>query len=106
MFIAFECNAKRFAIAILSLFLFLIPSADFERTAKSFLANLLSLVTLESCDQDLTHSLDTPNNISVKIVSEVVIRDAYGIWHGLFTVTNIHSIQKSTKNSYKFGKDY
>ena len=37
--VAFACNAKRFAIAILC-FLFLIPSAVFGRTAKSFLANV------------------------------------------------------------------
>ena len=47
------CNAKRFAIAIL-FFLFLIPSAVFGRTAKSLLAKVLRLVTLEACNQGLT----------------------------------------------------
>ena len=59
-------------------FLFRIPSAVFGQIAKSFLANVLKLFSLEACDQDPTHSLDTPKNISVKIVPEVVIRDACG----------------------------
>ena len=62
----------------LPLFFFLIPNAVFGRTAKRFLAGVLELVTLEACDQNLTHSLDTPKNISVKIVPQVVIRDAFG----------------------------
>ena len=41
--------------------------------------------------------------ISVKIVPEVVTRDACGTWHGLYTVTSIHSIQKSTRNNQKLG---
>ena len=48
---AFACNAKRFAIAII----FFI----YGQTVKSFLANVLRLVSLEACDQDLTYSLDT-----------------------------------------------
>ena len=81
------CNAKRFAIAILFFLLFLIPSAVFWRTAISFLTNVLRLVTTEVCDQDLTHSLDTPKNVSVKFIPRVVICDMRGLWHGLFTVT-------------------
>ena len=48
----------------------------------NILANVLRWVTLEACEQDLTHSYDTPKNISVKIVSEVVIRDACGTRQG------------------------
>ena len=58
-------------------FLFLILSVVFGRTDKNFLANILTLVTTEVCDQDLTHSFNTPKNVSVKIVSQVVIRDAF-----------------------------
>ena len=55
------------------------------------------------CDQDLTHSLDTLKGLSRNIVLEVVIRDKCGTWYGLGAVTNIHSIQKSTRNSQKLG---
>ena len=37
------------------------------------------------------------NVIFVKILPQVVIRDTCGIWHGLCTVTSIHSIQKKHK---------
>ena len=57
----------------------------------------------KACDQDLTHSLDTLKSLSIKSVPQVVIRDAYGTWHWLNTVTSIHSIQKSTRNSQKLG---
>ena len=69
------CNGKRFAIAIL-FFLLLIPSAIFGQTTKGFLANVKRLVSREVCYQDLTHALDTTENISVKIVPEIVIRGA------------------------------
>ena len=69
--IAFACNTKRFAIAIL-FFLFLFPSSVLGRTAKSFLANALRLVSLEAFKQDSTHSLDTLKYISVKIFPRVV----------------------------------
>ena len=55
---AFACNAKRFAIVII-FFIFLNLSAVYGQTVKSFLANVLRLVSLEACDQDLTYSLDT-----------------------------------------------
>ena len=55
------------------------------------------------CDQDLTHSIDTLKLRSVRIFPEVVIRDPCDTWHGLCTVTSIHSIQKSTRNSQKLG---
>ena len=84
-----------------SFFSLLIPFSG--RAAKSFLANVLRLVIKKACDQNLTHSLDTPKIISIKIVPEVVTRDACGTWHGLCTVTSIHSIQKSTRNNQKLG---
>ena len=34
---------------------------------------------------------------------QVAIRDSCGTWHGLCTVTSIHSIQKSTRNCQKIG---
>ena len=34
-------------------------------------------------DQDLTLSLDTPENISVKIIPEVFFYDTCGTWRGL-----------------------
>ena len=48
-------------------------------------------------------SLDTLKSLSVKSVPQVVIRDACGTWHALYTVTSIHSIQNSTTNSQKLG---
>ena len=57
------------------------------------------------CDQDLTHSLDTLKSFSVKSVPQVVIWDACDTWHALNTVTSIHSIQKSTRNSQKLGNN-
>ena len=42
-------------------------------------------------------------NISLNIFLKVCIREVCGTWHNLFTVTSIHSILKSTKNSQKLG---
>ena len=39
----------------------------------------------------------------MKIVPQVVIHNACGTWHGLWTVTSIHSIQKSTRISQELG---
>ena len=97
-FIAFAFNAKSFAIAILVFFFFSFSSFFLGGMPKSFLDNVLTLVIKKRCDQDLTHSLDTPKHISVKIVPVVVIPSACGIWNGLCTVTCIHSIQKGTRN--------
>ena len=58
----------------------------------------------KACDQNLTHSLDTPKGFPVKSVPEVVIRDVCDTWHGLNTVNSIQSIQKSTRHSQEFGK--
>ena len=71
---------------------------------QSFLANVVRSVTLEACDEDLTHFLDTPKNICVKVVPEIVIRDVCGTWQGLFTVTNIRSFQKKQKEQPEFRK--
>ena len=86
-----------------SFFLFFLLVNFSGRTAKSFLVNVLSWVIKKACDQGLTHSLDTLKSFSVKIVPEVVVRDACGTWHGLCTVTSIHSIRKNTRNSQKLG---
>ena len=70
-----HCFAKCFAIVV-QVFFSLFPSRPFfGQTAKSLLANVLRLVIKEACDQDLAHSLDTLENISVKIVPQVVIHD-------------------------------
>ena len=66
-------NAKSFAIAILGLFFFSFFVTFSGQTAKSFLANDLSLVIKKMCDLNLTHSLDTPKYISVKIVPQSLI---------------------------------
>ena len=69
MLIAFEFNGKSFAIAILVFFLFFLFLVSFSgRTAESFLANVLTLGIKKACDQDLSHSLEKPRRISLKIV--------------------------------------
>ena len=75
---AFAFNTKSFAIAILDLIFFFLLVTFSGRTVKSFLTKVLRLVIKKACDQDLTHSLDTPRNISVKTFSQVVIRNACG----------------------------
>ena len=95
--IVFAFNAKSFPIAILVFFLFFLLITFSGRIAKSFLANFLTLVVKKTGDQVLTHSWDIWKYISVKIVPEVVIPDACGIWKGLHTVTSIYSIQKKYK---------
>ena len=76
-------NANSFAIAILVFFFLIFLLVTFSgRTAERFLANVLRLVIKKACYQDLSHSLDTSRNISVKIFPQVVIRDACGAWHG------------------------
>ena len=83
--ITFAFNAKSFAIAILVFSFFFFFFFTFSGgTAKSFLANVLTIVMKKTCDQDLTHFLDTPKHISVKIVPQVVIRDACGTWYGFW----------------------
>ena len=66
-----------------SSFFFLVVTF-YGRTAKSFLANVLTSVNKKMCDGDMTYSLATPNHISVNIASELVIRDVFGTWHGLY----------------------
>ena len=75
---AFAFNPKSFAIDILVFFLFFLLVQFYGRTAKSFLANVLRLVIKKVRDRDLTYSLNTPKNISVEIVPQVVIRDSCG----------------------------
>ena len=41
-----------------------------------------------------------------KIVPQVVTHDACGTWHGLCTVTSIHSHQKSTRISQELGNNW
>ena len=102
-FFPFAFNAKSFSIAILAFLNFFLLVTFSGRTAKSFLANVLTLLIKKACDQDLNHSLDTSRNISRKIVPQIVIRDKCGTWHMLWTVTSIHSIQKNLRNSQKIG---
>ena len=68
LLITFVFNAKRFTIVILVFFLFFLLVIFSGWTVKSFLEKVLTLVIKKTCDQDLTHSLDTPKNISVKTV--------------------------------------
>ena len=76
--IVFEFNDKSFAAAFLFFFLFFFILFQFSRqTVKSFLVSVLRLVIKEAYDQDLAHFLETPKNISVKFVSQV-IRDTCG----------------------------
>ena len=64
---AFVCNAKRFPIVFLFFLIFLFLIRAIERIAKSFLGNVLILVTKEACDQYLNHSLDTLNAVKGRI---------------------------------------
>ena len=48
----------------------------FSMDCRKLLMILLRSVTKEVCDQDLTHSLDTPKSTFVKIVSDIFIQDA------------------------------
>ena len=43
--------------------------------------------------------LGRTKNISVNIFLKVYVRDVCGTWHGLSTVTSIHSILKGTRSS-------
>ena len=86
-------SRKKLCNCLSSFFSFFLLVIFSGRIAKNFLVNVLS------CDQDLTHSIDTLKLRSVRIFPEVVIRDPCDTWHGLCTVTSIHSIQKSTRNS-------
>ena len=105
MLIAFAFNTKSLAIAILLFlfFIFFLLVTFSGQTAKSFLVNVLSKVIKKACDQDLTHSWDTLKSLSIKVVSQVVIHGARGTWHGLYTVTSIHSIQKTTRIGQEVG---
>ena len=69
---------KALQISFFFFFFFSLSSVFLDSLPKVFLAKVLRLVTKEVCDQDLTHSLDTPKNIFVKMVPEIVIHDVYG----------------------------
>ena len=87
-----------------SFFFFFFLLATFSGWAgKIFLANVSRLVIQKACDQDLSHSLNTPKSIFVKITPKVTIHDVCGTWQDLCMVTSIHSIQKSTRNNQKLG---
>ena len=51
------------------------------------------------CDKDLTHSLDRPKTISIKISSEVVNHDEFGTQHDLQTLNSIHNITKAQERA-------
>ena len=91
-FLCLRLTQKVFVIAALFFFLLVRFSG---RATKIFLATVLRLIIKREFDRDLTHSLDKLKNISVKNLPQVVIRDACGTWHGLCTVTSIHSMQKA-----------
>ena len=81
-----------------SIFLFLFPLfvALFEGTGKSFLGDVFINKALE---QDLSYFLETPKNVFVKVLPLLVICNACGTWHSLWTVASTHNIQKSPRNS-------
>ena len=65
---------KSFAISIPAVFSFLYFSSLFlDGLPKGILEEVLSLVIKKVCDLYLTHSLDTPRHVFVKINPEVVI---------------------------------
>ena len=76
--IAFAFNAKTFAIAILVFFFFFSFSSLFETDCKKLSNKRFIKVTKKACDQDLTYSLGTLKSLPIKIVPQVVIRDACG----------------------------
>ena len=71
LFIAFSCNTKRFTIV----FLFFSP---LSLSCQSFWTDRQKIFRerFKISYQGLTHSLYTPKNVSVKIVSQLVIRYA------------------------------
>ena len=91
-FLRLSLTQKALHLPFYFFFLFFLLANFSGWAAKSYLFNFLSCVIKKACDQDLTYSLDTLNSLSVKSVSQVVIRDACGTWHSLCTVTSIYSI--------------
>ena len=45
---------------------------------ESFIGNILRLFIKEACNQGVAHSFDTPKNVSIKLVPQVVICDMCG----------------------------
>ena len=90
------------AIVILVFFFFSFPSRHFFWTdCQKLFSQCFKFNYKKTCDQDLTHSLDTLKYISVKIVMKGVIRNTCGTWYALCTVTSIYSIQRNTRNFQK-----
>ena len=88
--VAFTCNAKTLCNCH-SFFLFSL-----------FLAQVLDGVSLAWKRVTKIWPIPwTQKNNSIKIVPQVIIHEACGTWHGLFTVISNHSIQKSIKNGQK-----
>ena len=99
--VAFTFNAKSSAITFLVLFLFFPFRHFFWKDcrylfSKRFIMSYQKSVWPRS-DSFLGHIKIFPKKLFLKL--QVVIRDACGTWHSLRTVTNIHSIQKNTRNS-------
>ena len=80
---------------MLVFFLFFLFVTFSGRTAKSLLANVL--VIKKTCDQDLTHSLDTRKYISVIIVPEVAIRDTCDTCYNLHGNQHLQHSKKQKK---------
>ena len=74
-FIAFAFNANVLQLPFQLFFFFFFLVQFSGQTVKSFLGNFLRLVIKEAFEQDLNLCLDTPNNISVRFVPQVTIRD-------------------------------
>ena len=91
----------RFNALQLPFFFFVSFSTGFWTHCLKLFRKRFRISIKKACDQDLIHSLDKLKGLSVKNVPQVVTRDACGTWHGLCSITSIHSIQGSTRNSQK-----
>ena len=74
---------KQKALQLTFFLLFLVLLSVFGKTAESLLANVLTLVTKDVWDQDVTDSLVFHSN---RYFGENFSFYACGTWHGLFTV--------------------
>ena len=99
--IAFAFNAKSFAIAILVFFIF--PSHHLFWTDCQKLFSQCFIISFHESMWPRSDSFLGHIKKSLNIVPQVVIWDVCGTWHDLCAVTNVHSIQKSTRNSQKLG---
>ena len=101
-----SCRSGIFIKLASNALLFFLLVKIYGRTAKIFLGSILRFITKEAYDQNLTHSLDTIHNASVKIVPQVVIatcvaHDTAYSQHSQL-ISN-YSIRKDTRNSQKLG---